>query len=198
MLPELIFSPDDPPPDTPISLDLVKAHLRIDHTDEDLTLQLYIDAATEFLGGPSGILGKVLVTQTWRQAYGAFTSPLLLAEFPAPVQSVAAITYYDDANLTQTLDPAVYSYVGNDPRSPLIVLNAGQSWPATYARADAVAVTYLAGYGPPSAVPAPIRRAMLALVGDFYAQREASTDKSFAELPYAVRILLSNYRAPVI
>lgn len=194
LLPELIVSPTDPP----ISLDLVKAHLRIDHSDEDLTLQLYIDAASEFLGGPNGILGKVLVTQAWRQAYGAFTDPLLLAEFPAPVQSVDAITYFDTANLAQTLDPAVYSFLGSDARGPLIVLNAGQSWPATYARADAVAVAYLAGYGAPNAVPAPIRRALLALVGDFYAQREASTEKSFAELPYAVRILLSNFRAAVI
>lgn len=192
--PEIVTAPVE----SPVSLEMVKAHLRIDHSDEDMTLQIYVDAATEFLAGPHGILGKALVTQTWRQSYAVFTDPLLLPEFPAPIQSIEGVGYYDTGNLTQTLDPAVYSFVSDIFLGPHIVLNAGQAWPATYARSDAVGVRIIAGYGDPASVPRPIVQAILLLAGEFYCNREVTSERRYTELPYAVRILLSNYRAAVI
>lgn len=179
----------------PVSLVEVRAHLRIDHTDEDPTLQAYIDAATDFLGGRHGCLGKLLATQTWQQAYPVFTSPMLFPDYLSPVQAVDQITYYDAGNLVQTLAPAVYSFVPNAIGGAQIVLNANQAWPSTYTRDDAVLVDFIAGY---EKLPPTLRHVMLLLIGDFYANREASSDRTFAELPYSVRILLSNFRTPVM
>ncbi len=187
----------------PVSLEQVKAHLRIDHSDEDPSLQTYIDAATGWLGGPNGILGKTLVGETWRQTYAAFVSPLVLAATPNPVASVTQVRYRGIDGVQQVLDETAWSLIygpvaGETGSFYQIVAPTGQSWPPTAADDDAVWVDYVAGYGEPSQVPAPIRQAILLLVGDFYAHRETSDAQSFTELPYALRMLLSNFRAPVI
>lgn len=186
------------PTEPPVSLAELKAHLRIDHNDEDPTLSIYLSAATGFLDGPGGILGKALVTQTWVQAYDAFADPLVLPATIAPVQSISGIAYYDDDEAAQTLAAEVYSLVTNDACGARVVLNADQSWPTTYTRDDAVSVSFVAGYGAPAAVPAPIKQAILLLVGDWYGKREASAPGAMQEMPFAVRALLANMRLPVI
>lgn len=70
-----------------------------------------------------------------------------------------------------------------------------QVWPGSYHREDAVSVTYVAGYGNADAVPAPIKAAILLIVGHLYENREASTVGVSAELlPMAVDALLAPYR----
>lgn len=56
-----------PPAEPPVSLEEAKAHLRVDFGDDDLYVAGLIEAATAHLDGWSGILGRALVTQTWRQ-----------------------------------------------------------------------------------------------------------------------------------
>jgi len=181
---------------SPVSLEDVRSHLRIDHTDEDPVLALYIDAATQYLDGPQGILGKSIVTQSWRQDYAGFASPLLLPI--QPVQSVTEITYYDAANVSAVLAPSVYTLVPNAYGGPQIVLAAGQSWPSSYVRDDAVSVTFVAGYGDPLLVPAPVRQAMLLLIGDWYARREMSGEAKLSELPIAFHMLIANFREALV
>jgi hypothetical protein len=45
------------------------------------------------------------------------------------------------------------------------------------AQAEAVRVTYIAGWANAAAVPAAIKASMLLAIGDMYANREASADK---------------------
>lgn len=183
------------PTDTPISLDDVRRHLRVDHTDEDVTLDTYIDAATQYLDGYAGILGnRALVSQTWQQSYPVFTDPLVLPLAPVQPNATISITYYDADNAPQTLDGAVYRLLANASCGPQILLEPEQSWPPTYARADAVTVTFVAGYGAAGAVPAPIKQAMLLLVGGWYANREVSASGAWGELPFAVSALLTPFR----
>jgi len=177
---------------SPITLEEVRAHLRIDHTDEDPTLQLYIDAATGYLEGPNGILDRALVTQSWQQDYPAFTDPILLPLGLQPVQSVTSINYYDEAGATQLLSDTLYRLVANAAGGPVIERATDAAWPATAVRDDAVAVVFVAGVEP-LAVPAPIRQAMLLLVGHWYAMRETAATGSYAEVPYAVTALLINH-----
>lgn len=62
-----------------------------------------------------------------------------------PVQDVESIQYYDTNNTLQTYSAANY-IVDYTPVCPIIQLKDGQSWPSTYARTDAVRITYHAGY----------------------------------------------------
>lgn len=176
---------------SPITLEEVRAHLRIDHTDEDPTLQLYIDAATGYLEGPNGILDRALVTQSWSQAYSQFTDPILLPLGLQPVQSVTAINYYDEAGAAALLSDTLYRLVQAE-LGPRIERATDAAWPGTAVRDDAVTVVFVAG-DEPLALAAPIRQAMLLLVGHWYANREAVAAGAYAELPYAVTALLINH-----
>jgi uncharacterized phiE125 gp8 family phage protein len=175
---------------SPIDLLDVRAHLRIDHTDEDPLLQLYIDAATGYLEGPNGILGRVLATQSWRQSYSQFSDPLRLPGDLTPVQSVTTLSYYDADAAAQTMSPNLYRLVTTGALGPYIERTTADPWPATAARDDAVMVEFVAGEAP---VPAPIRQAMLLLVGHWYDNREpVSVGNIAAELPLGVYTLLIN------
>ncbi|MFG1417021.1 head-tail connector protein [Xanthobacter sp. V0B-10] len=181
------------PPEAPVSLAQAKAHLRVDHDDDDLYIAALIDAAAAHLDGWSGILGRALVTQAWRQDYCGFPAGGKLRLPLAPVLSVESIAYRDAAEAVQVLDADAYSGVLADGLGPYVRL-AHRSWPATERREDAVSVTFTAGYGGPADVPAAIRHAMLLLVGHWYDAREAASGTVMTELPLGVSALLAPYR----
>ena len=183
-----------PPGATPISTVGGKAHSRIaaDLTDEDALVDAYVEAATQNLDGWSGILGRCLVTQTWRQDFAAFADKLGLPL--APVSSVSSVTYYDAANVSQTLASSVYELM-TDGAGPFVHLKPDQVWPDTYSRLDAVSITFVAGYGSAgSDVPQPIRQAIRLLAAHWNENREAAGVVAFHELPIGVRYLLTPYR----
>lgn len=173
---------------SPITLEELRAHLRIDHTDEDPTLQIYIDAVTGYLEGPNGILGRLLATQSWSQPYPLFTDPVLLPLGLEPVQSVTALNYWDAAGVQQLMSDTLYRLVQAEA-GPRVERATDAPWPATAVRDDAVMVEFVAGE---VAVATPIRQAMLLLVGHWYSNREAVAAGGYAELPLAVTSLLIN------
>lgn len=172
------------PATTPVSLSDVKAHCRVSHNDDDVVLTSLLNAAVDHLDGWSGVLGRCLVTQTWRQDYGSFGCLRLPL---GPVASIASITYYDASNEQQTLSTDVYGLFA-DERGPYVGLKSGQSWPSVYGRSDAVSVTFVAGSAD---VPASIKAAIMLLVGHWYENREAVTAGAMSELPLAVDALIS-------
>ncbi len=175
-----------------LSLADVKAHLRVDHSDEDMLISSLVDAAASHIDGYSGILGRALVTQTWAVEFPTFLNRL---DIPlGPVQS-ATIQYYDSTNTQQTLATSVYAVL-SDGLGPYVGLKYNQQWPQTYTRDDAVKITWVAGYGVnASSVPAAIRAAMLLLIGHWYANREAvNVGNITSELPLSVAALLAPFR----
>jgi uncharacterized phiE125 gp8 family phage protein len=178
------------PATNPVTLTEAKAHCRVDHTDDDTLIGLLISSATAHLDGYAGILGRALVTQTWRQDFGGFSDPLRLAL--CPVASISSITYFDADNATQTLAGSVYGLF-TDEFGAYVALKPDQSFPSVYSREDAVSVTYVAGVAD-SDVPAPIKHAILLLVGHWYANREAVSESQMSELPMAVDALIRPYR----
>ncbi len=149
-----------PPSETPISLAEAKAHLRVFHDDDDALIAAHLAAATAHLDGFGGILGRCLVTQSWRQDLGAFPCDRKLRLPLAPVASVTHVKYRDASDAEQTLSTSVYAGPLVDALGPFVALKSGQSWPSTYARDDAVSVTFVAGYGAASAAPEPIKAAL--------------------------------------
>lgn len=154
------------PAATPVSVAEAKTQLGITGSGQDTLVGALIDAATQRLDGRAGILGRALVNQTWEQAFGCFSTPLRLPL--APVSSITEITYFDGDNATQTLSADVYRLLA-DARGPYVARKPDQDWPGTYAREDAVTVTFVAGYGAAgSNVPAPIRQAIILMVRELY------------------------------
>lgn len=169
------------PAATPVSLTEVKAHCRVDGTDDDAVLQIYLDAAVAHLDGAEGILGRCLVTQTWDYKFDAFDGDIVV---PLPdLQSVASVSYVDTAGATQTVSSADYTVAGQR-----IVHDT--SWPVAGDVPNAVTVRFVAGYGLAVSVPASIKAAILLYVGDLYANREGSGE--FGNL--AARALLMPYK----
>lgn len=191
LLPVRTVAPTDPP----VSLERIRAQLNIDASDSDVLLREYLDAATEFFDGPGGCLGLVLMTQTWRQDYSAFASPILLPL--RPVQSIDEITYVDANDAEQTLSTDVYSLVANHKDGPRVVLKSGQSWPTTATRDDAVSVTFVAGHAA-AAIPRRVQQAIRLIVGDWFRSRENGQEVDLKEMPMGVRELIANVRRPVI
>lgn len=180
------------PETAPVSLTETKAHLRVDFDDDDTLITSLIDAATAHVDGWTGVLGRALVMQTWRQDFCCFRPRLRLPL--APASSITSTTYYDGDNVQQTLSADIYQLL-TDARGPFVTPKPDQIWPGSYDREDAVSVTYVAGYGDADAVPAPIRAAILLIIGHLYENREASTLGVTAELvPMAVDALLVPFR----
>lgn len=164
-----------PPAAPPITLMEAKAQARVTHDDEDLLLQHYIDAATAWLDGPAGILGRCLVTQTWRAELAAVTGPIHL---PFPDSSVGSAVFTDAEG-----GELAYDVTLQDQR-PVLRPSSGFGRPA--------AITFTAGYGASADVPAAIRQAMLLLITQWYEHRQVTG--AGTSLPFAVEALLAPYR----
>lgn len=182
-----------PPAETPVSPTEAKAHLRVETTADDTLIAGLIAAATAHLDGWSGILGRCLVEQTWRQDYDDFRSCLRLPLFP--VLSITSVKYVDTDGVEQTVDSANYVLL-NDERGAYVEFADGYSFPALNVGSAAVRITYVAGYGAASAVPQAIKQAMLLLIGHWYENREAvivGTSQP-SPLPLAVDALITPFR----
>lgn len=176
----------------PVTLAEAKAHARVDHDDENAVITAMLSAAVERLDGWSGILGRALVTQTWRQDYEGFADVLRLPLFPCA--SVASVTYLDAAGTTQTASASLYD-LRSDERGPFVKLKRNAVWPATGDHDYPVSVT--AVYGQAAAdVPAPIKSAILLMTGDLYENRETATTGRASAVPMSVTVdrLLAPYR----
>lgn len=180
-----------PPTDLPITLEEAKLHLRVSHDEEDGLIENLIRAATQHVDGWTGVLGRAVMPQTWRQDFDGWSCLRLLLN---PVREIESVTYRDSDGNQQTLDPAVYT-LRVDDGGAYVDLAPGQSWPAVASSVDAVSVTYEAGY---DEAPAPIRQAMLLLIGHWYDNRQATiVGTNATEVPLAVGALLSPYRRVV-
>jgi uncharacterized phiE125 gp8 family phage protein len=181
-----------------VTMSEVYDHLRVDVTGSpgepvDATyITTLRNAAEAYLDGYSGIMGRALLTQTWVLKLDYFPHRI---DLPLPpLQSVSSITYLDTDGASQTLATSVYQVVNNG-NSPSYICEAyNQVWPTTYDQPQAVTVTFVAGWASADLVPENIALAIKLLVGEWYDNRKASSDKSFEELPFAVRALLGPQR----
>jgi uncharacterized phiE125 gp8 family phage protein len=184
---------------TPVSLAEVKAQLDIDYMDKDALIQGLIAAATAHLDGWTGILGRALCEQTWRQDFDTFSRKLRLPLFP--IISVSSVKYTDTNGSEQTVAGANYNVLTDDlgtyaePIYNFAFPSLKQFQPA------AVRVQYVAGYangtGDPvvSTVPDAIKQAMFLLIRHWFDNPSASVvGQTVAKLPLAVDALLAPYR----
>lgn len=166
-----------PPADVPVTLAEAKAHLRVEHAEDDAFITAKVAAAVAHLDGLSGVLGRCLMTQTWRFDFDGFPDDRALRlVFPDIVRTgddVPVVTYRDLAGAVQTLDAAAYHAI-EDARGSALRLASGASWPETSDHPAAVSVTASFGYADAASVPGPLKAAVLEMVGDLYRFRETA------------------------
>jgi uncharacterized phiE125 gp8 family phage protein len=179
----------------PVSLADAKVHLRVTTGDEDSLIDALIHAARELLDGRDGWLNRTLVTQTWDYTLDAFPVEDWIPLPLPPVQEVTAITYEDINGNLQTFGSSNYSLSADKEWAPRVLLAANASWPATWDEPEAVTIRMVNGYGDAAEdVPAPIRQAMLLLIGHWYENRETiNIGNITSSLPFAVEALLTPY-----
>jgi uncharacterized phiE125 gp8 family phage protein len=167
-----------------------KTHLRVDTTDDDTYIGTLITVARTSV---ERWIQRSLITQTRALTLPDWPSVIRLPM--GPVKSITHVKYYDSYDVLQTLSASSYQtdLVSEIPR---IALAPGESWPTIDDELfNPIIVTYSAGYGDTGAsVPAPIKQAILLMIGHFYESREAVTIDSIQRvLPLSVEMLLSQY-----
>lgn len=180
-----------PPTAEPLSLAAARAHLRVDHFDEDAVIAGFILAARQHI---ETITGLALCTTGYTLTLDDFPPGEMITLPREPVQSVTAVRYYNDAGTlvewsSTEWEADLYSL------PPRIRPRDGYTWPISKDRLAAVQIEFVAGFGGPETVPQSIVQALRVLVGHFYEHREvAVTGTIVAPLPFAVDALLAPYR----
>ena len=179
----------------PLTVAEAKLHLRVDISDDDAYIGTLITAAREWV---ENYLDRTLITtQLILRAAEFPTEELELARPPMVASGTATavvITYTLADTTTATLSTALYRVDRTStPGNVAPIING--TWPSDVIEdANAVAVTYWAGYGPTSAsVPATIRHAMLMLIGHWYDRRSAVLTGTISKpIEFAVESLLAS------
>lgn len=167
-----------------VALQDVKDHLRVaDGGIDDYYISGLISAAS---GAVEEMTGRAVVTQTWALSLPSVSGKVYLPK--TPVQSVSSIAYYDADNASQTLTVSDY-YLFKDQEKAWLEPKPNAVWPTTYDRADAVTITFVAGY---STVPQELKHAALLLIEHWYEHRGAT--EGGAEMPYAVASLVGLHK----
>jgi uncharacterized phiE125 gp8 family phage protein len=164
-------------PTTPVvALADLKAHLRVDHLDDDSVITSLEAAAVAHLDGWTGILGRAIRPQVWRQDFTA-GEPVRLAMPDVTSITVAAL---DAAGGSVSVTATLRS----DQRGP---------WVEIVGAYDRVQVTYTCAMTAAQLPAAQI--AVKLLVAHWYANREtAVTGTITAQLPFAVDALVKAMR----
>ena len=176
----------------PVTLAEAKAHLRVDGSAEDvlissliMTSRLHIEAA----------LGLALINQSWKLIRDAWPAGSSVKIPIRPVQSVtqARVLAADGTPTTMSAADYVLEGQGVPPR----FVRTGLTWPVPGRVAAGIEISFVAGYGAaPSDVPAPIRQALLMLVGHWYEHRDPiEIGSGDTAIPKAVSDLLAPFRS---
>lgn len=165
----------------PVTLADAKLHARIDGSDEDDLIEQMIVAARQ---NAEHITERALAPTTFCLYLDAFPAGGVKIPMP-PINAISSVQYVDTSGDLQTLDASNYSL--DDAQEPAWLLPAhGVDWPSTLDVANAVRVTFMAGYAAADC-PAQIKSYMLAVVASLYRQREHIADGS--RLPRSVEFL---------
>ncbi|MVA47332.1 hypothetical protein GOZ83_19955 [Agrobacterium vitis] len=170
-----------------LTLSEIKEHLRVEQDDdaENDLLEALISVAETYLDGYSGVLGRCMITQTWR--YSLYGWPSCRLDLPFPDVASVTVRYRDDDDQEQTLPDSQYQLLEGAGGSFVRWFDSF-SGPSLYDRGDAVQVDMVCGYGDTAdAVPANIIHAAKLMIGAWYENREnVVVSNLISQLPISV------------
>jgi hypothetical protein len=188
----------------PVTSSEVKLWAKIDTTADDSLITTLIAAATS---AAEEYLKRALITQTLKLTLdsGKYTNNILgdgvydlpisalydgalprVIKLPKePIQSVTHIKTYNTSNTLSTYDSSNYY---TDLSGARVVLNQTAMWGSDIRPQASCEVTYVAGYGSASDVPAPIKTAILMHIQKMYDERIV------CDMPQSCKTLLDQFK----
>jgi uncharacterized phiE125 gp8 family phage protein len=164
-----------PPAIEPVTLAEAKAHLRVDHSEDDALIGSFIEASRVYC---EQFTARAFITQTWEYVVDDFPLHEIMLPLP-PLQSVTSVKYDDGGGVEQTL--GVLDYEVDTVSQPGWVVPVTAGWPTNvWEGINSVRIRFVAGYNPgtdspidlAANVPQSIKAAIMLHVGQLYAQRE--------------------------
>lgn len=167
----------------PVTLSEAKLHLRVDGSDEDALIGAQISAARE---EAEQVLQRACAPQTLLLTLDAFPDGAVLLPMP-PVSEILSVKYTDEDGAEQTLAPNSYA-IDDAQLEHWLVPAYGETWPIARDEANAVRITYRAGWSQADC-PASVKNWLLLRIGTLYAHREADSDKPAMPSAFADRLV---------
>jgi len=180
------------PPAPVVTWEEAQAHLRLDGDDEKTFVESLIAAATGHIDGPDGWLGRSVGVQALEARMSGFGVGPIRLPFE-PILNVVSVHYLDGTGTPVLVDASTYELFGSDLGTAW-----GKSWPTPGAyrgQAETVRIQYRVGY---EEAPAPIKAAILLMVGDLHRFRSTASDMNITPtaipMSTTVEALLAPYR----
>jgi len=180
------------PATEPLTAVEAKLWAKIEVSDDDALVTILIQSAREYV---EEICYRTLVNTTLKLVLDDWPSGAALQLCQGKASSVTHVKYYDVDGTLTTLDSSKY-FTDFASEPALVVLRPGEVWPTLdLGRPKAIEVTFVAGYGAASTVPAPIKTAMLEMIAHWYNHRETvNIGNIVTEIPMTATMLLAPYR----
>lgn len=185
----------------PVTLEQLKGHCRVDFDDDNDQLEIFLDAATEFVAMRTGLTPAPSSWEIERCDWWSGCLQVLLA----PVRDVV-ITYRDANGDAQTVAEDLYRWERAELGFAEIRFLPAFTWPAVLADApDAVQIAIDAGFDDPAAtgsgddpelaLPKRLQQAILMVAAYWYENREAAVGgDEIKKIPLAAEALIFQLR----
>jgi uncharacterized phiE125 gp8 family phage protein len=168
----------------PVTLADLKKHVRAEYYSEDDSYLLALaKAGREYV---ENFTGKVLAITVFELSLDSFPRGPIKIE-KGPLNSVAAVKYISPETGLEVDHYQVDAV--SDPG--WIAPSTIAGWPSTMTTLNAVKIRFTAGY---TTAPAPLKQAILELVGNWFEMREATSLERPSVVPYGVDDILTQYR----
>jgi uncharacterized phiE125 gp8 family phage protein len=169
----------------PVTLDEVKARLRLTSTDDDSTISSLITVAREYAESVTGwsLAGKAYIDTRDRFPYHP-NEPIQL--YRPPLLVVVGVQYLDDTYTWQPWDPSEY-YVAAANVPAVILPKVNLTYPVPVRAPGCVQISYTVG----QSAYTPHLEAIRALAVHLYSHPELITSDGLKEVPFAITTMLN-------
>ncbi|MCP5017105.1 MAG: phage gp6-like head-tail connector protein [Ketobacter sp.] len=171
----------------PISLAEAKMHSRVDSTDDDEIIRLYIAAAREYVENWSG---TAIVESTYAFYFDIWQSEYNIYK---PINSITTFEYKNADNVGVyggSLTGSDYHY--NSSQGLITLGNSVMT--DIYNQSNAVKITAVVGQENIGEIRSDVKQAMLLMIGHWYENREEVSVVQLHQIPMGAKDLLASVR----
>lgn len=178
------------PATEPVTTAQAKAHLLVEHTDDDTYIDSLVAAARRFV---ESFTGRRLISATHTLYADRFPTDAIYLPV-SPVTAVTHVKYYDSSGTQQTWSADEYRADMTAEPARIFPRNTS-TWPSTEEdNHQAVEVEYVCGWANQAGLPDIFKLAIYQLVDAWYLNRDGMTAKSVTSVEVGVRRLLESER----